>query len=160
VTHGHRCTHNACTSVALVDKAEDPKSAPANVQRRHARTRSTTATKHRQPECCEVTHQPQGDGVALQDATAKRSNNVVCDGRCTQPPHTTKHTTKTTHAQLPRHTHSRAVRPPSVEGMLPESWLLSSLISLQDTRTAIASHCGTRCHCRAHHTTQLVTQHQ
>jgi hypothetical protein len=50
-----------------------------------------------------------------------------------------------THTRLSRHTHVRAVRLPSVDGMLPESWPFKYK-SLQDTPTAIASH-----H-RTHHT--------
>jgi hypothetical protein len=42
------------------------------------------------------------------------------------------------------HTHDSPVRLPSVDGMLPESWLLCKSNSLQNTRTAIASHHGTR----------------
>jgi hypothetical protein len=62
-----------------------------------------------------------------------------------QPPHTppTQNHTQS-HTRPPRHTHVRAVRLPSVDGMLPESWLLYKDKCLQDTRTAIASHHGTR----------------
>ena len=71
-------------------------------------------------------------------------------------PHTARHTAPTTphathrnshpvtHTRPPRHTHVRAVRLPSIDGMLPESWLLFKSNPLQDTRTAIASHHGTR----------------
>jgi hypothetical protein len=41
-------------------------------------------------------------------------------------------------------THERRVRVPSVDGMLPESWLLFKLNRLQDTRTDNASHHGTQ----------------
>ena len=62
-----------------------------------------------------------------------------------RPPHTppTENHTQS-HTRPPRHTHVRAVRLPSVDGMLPESWLLYKPNHLQDTRTAIASHHGTR----------------
>jgi hypothetical protein len=62
-----------------------------------------------------------------------------------RPPHTppTENHTQS-HTRPPRHTHSRDVRLPSVDGMLPESWLSFKLNALQDTRTAIASHHGTR----------------
>jgi hypothetical protein len=62
-----------------------------------------------------------------------------------RPPHTphTKNHTKP-HTRPPRHTHSRAVRLRSVDGMLPESWLPCKPNCLQDTRTAIASHHDTR----------------
>jgi hypothetical protein len=79
---------------------------------------------------------------------------------CAQPPHAphTPHTTELSaphsapteeHTQihtgrLPRHTHPTAVRLPSVDGMLPESWLLLKYNSLQDTQIAIASHHGNR----------------
>ncbi len=70
-------------------------------------------------------------------------------------PRTARHTAPTTpqpptenrtqsHTRPPRHTHVRAVRLVSHEGMLPESWLLNKYNTLQDTRSAIASHHGTR----------------
>jgi hypothetical protein len=60
--------------------------------------------------------------------------------------HPTHHPQKITpsHTRGLRATHDRAVRLPSVDGMLPESWLLCKSNPLQDTRTAIASHHGTR----------------
>jgi hypothetical protein len=62
-----------------------------------------------------------------------------------RPPHappTENHTQS--HTRPPRHTHCRAVRLPSVDGILPESWLLYKYNPLQDTRAAIASHHATR----------------
>jgi hypothetical protein len=62
-----------------------------------------------------------------------------------RPPHTPPTANHTqSHTRTPRHTHVRAVRLPSVDGMLPDSWLLDKDNDLQDTRTAIASHHGTR----------------
>ncbi len=61
---------------------------------------------------------------------------------------TTPHAATENHTQLhtppPRHTHCRAVGLPSIDGMLPESWLTLKSNSLQNTRSAIASHHGTR----------------
>ncbi len=71
-------------------------------------------------------------------------------------PHTARYTTprsphaahrkKNTqsHTRPPRHTHDSLVRLPSVDGMLPESWLFCKANNLHNTRTAIASHDGTR----------------
>jgi hypothetical protein len=56
-------------------------------------------------------------------------------------PPTENHTQS--HTRPPRHTYVRAFRLPSVDGMLPESWLLLNHNVLQDTRSAIAHH-GTR----------------
>jgi hypothetical protein len=68
------------------------------------------------------------------------------------------------HTRPPRHTHVRAVRLPSVDGMLPESWLLYKYKYLQDTRTAIASHHGTRRRRRpqpaTHNAARRIAQHQ
>jgi hypothetical protein len=60
-------------------------------------------------------------------------------------PHTppTEHHTQS-HTRPPRHTHHSRVRLPSVDGMLPERLLLLNHNDLQDTRTAITSHHGTR----------------
>jgi hypothetical protein len=44
-----------------------------------------------------------------------------------------------------RHTHARAVRLLSVDGMLPESWFLSEYKLLQNMRAAIASGHRIRC---------------
>jgi hypothetical protein len=76
--------------------------------------------------------------------TAPRARHTQL-GKQLRPPHTppTENHIQS-HTRPPRHTHQRAVRLPSVDGMLPESWLLSKYNSLQDTRTAIASHHGTR----------------
>jgi hypothetical protein len=64
------------------------------------------------------------------------------------------------HTRPPHHTHVRAVRLPSVDGMLPDSWLAFKTSCLQDTRTAIASHQDTRRRCRpqpaARNASQLV----
>jgi hypothetical protein len=66
--------------------------------------------------------------------------------RCT--PHTApaaKHTQTHTGTQLPRLTHRRAVRLPSVDGIVPESWLMYKANCLQYTRTSttLASRHGT-----------------
>jgi hypothetical protein len=62
-----------------------------------------------------------------------------------RPPHTPSTENHTqSHTRPPRHTHDSRVRLPSHDGILPESWLLYSCNTLQDTRAAIASHHGTR----------------
>jgi hypothetical protein len=62
-------------------------------------------------------------------------------------PHTAPIETHTQpHVGVSRHTHCRAARLPSVDGMLPDSWLSDKCKYLQDTSTAIASHHGPR-HC-------------
>jgi hypothetical protein len=102
-----------------------------NTQALHARTMSHTAptTAH----CAIITSCTPPHARHTQHGTQLR------------PPHTPpteNHTQSRT--RPPRHTHCRAVRLPSVDGMLPESWLLYKYNCLQDTRTAIASHHGTR----------------
>ncbi len=89
--------------------------------------------------------------------------NHHCTRTATRASHTARHTAPTTqhatenhtqsHTPPPRHAHRRAVRLPSVDGMLPETWLLSNLNSLHDTRSAITSHHGTR---RRHRPQQLI----
>jgi hypothetical protein len=69
-------------------------------------------------------------------------------------PHTARHTALSTphtahrkhtqsHTRPSRHTHDSRVRLPSVDGMLPESWLPNKYNCLQDTRTAITSYHNT-----------------
>ncbi len=53
--------------------------------------------------------------------------------RAAHTPPTEKHTQS--HTRPPRHTHTRAVRLPSVDGMLPESWLMLNPKYLQDTNS-------------------------
>jgi hypothetical protein len=102
-----------------------------DTQAPHARTTSRTAatTVH----CAIIT--------ACTPLRARHTQH----GTQLRPPHTppTENHTQS-HTRPPRHTHVRAVRLPSVDGMLPESWLLFKSNRLQDTRTAIASHHGTR----------------
>jgi hypothetical protein len=82
-----------------------------------------------------------------------------------RPPHTppTENHTQS-HTRPLRHTYDSPVRLPSVDGMLPESWLLFKIKFLQDTRTAIASHHGTRRrrrpHPAAHKASQCIAQYQ
>jgi hypothetical protein len=58
-----------------------------------------------------------------------------------RPPHTPRTANHTQSRTLPpRHTHVRVVRLPTVDGMLPESWLLCKSRFLQDTRAAITSY--------------------
>jgi hypothetical protein len=97
-----------------------------DTQAPHARTTSRTAatTAH----CAVIT-----------TCTPLRARHAQ-HGTQLRPPHTppTENHTQS-HTRPPRHTHVRAVRLPSVDGMLPESWLLLKSNDLQDTRTAIAS---------------------
>jgi hypothetical protein len=54
-----------------------------------------------------------------------------------RPPHTPPTEKRTqSHTPPPRHTHTRAVRLVSVDGMLPESWLVYNCNELQDTRNS------------------------
>jgi hypothetical protein len=97
----------------------------------HARTTSRTATTT--AHCASITAHTPPRARHTQHSTQLR------------PPHkppTENHTQS--HTRPPRHTHCRAVRLPSVDGMLPDSWLLYKFNVLQDTRTAIASHHGPR----------------
>jgi hypothetical protein len=82
---------------------------------------------------------------AMHAQDAHSTVHRAYDGTQLRAPHTppTENHTQS-HAQPPHHTHQRAVRLPSVDGMLPESWLPPKSKYLQDTRTAIASHHGTR----------------
>jgi hypothetical protein len=75
-------------------------------------------------------------------STALREHHNVTTEPHTQP-----------HMRLLCHTHVRAIRLPSIDGMLPESLLLPKYKNLQDTRAAIASHHGTR---RCGHTQSAV----
>ncbi len=102
-----------------------------NTQAAHARTTSRTAetTAH----CAIITASTPPHARHTQHGTQLR------------PPHTppTENHTQS-HTRHLRHTHDSRVRLPSVDGMLPESWLFCKCNALQDTRTAIASHHGTR----------------
>jgi hypothetical protein len=97
----------------------------------HARTTSHTATTT--AHCANVTTRTPPHARHTQHDTHLRAPHT---------PPTENHTQS--HTRPPRHTHARAARLPSVDGMLPESWLMSKYTYLQDTRTAIASHHGTR----------------
>jgi hypothetical protein len=122
-----------------------------DTQAPHARTTSRTAatTVH----CAIIT--------ACTPLRARHTQH----GTQLRPPHTppTENHTQS-HTRPPRHTHPRDARLLSVEGMLPESWLLFKCNPLQDTRTAIASHHGTRRRRRpqpaAHNAAQRIAQHQ
>jgi hypothetical protein len=102
-----------------------------NKQAPHARTTSRTVatTAH----CAAITTRTPPRARHTQLGTQLRA-------RYTPP--TENHTQS--HTRPPRHTHVRAVRLPSVDGMLLESWLSNKANVLQDTRSAIASHHGTR----------------
>jgi hypothetical protein len=96
-----------------------------NTQVPHARATSHTAATT--PHCANITARTPPHVRHTRHGTQLR------------PPHTppTENHTQS-HTRPPRHTHRRAVRLPSVDGMLPESWLMCKLKDLQDTPTAIA----------------------
>ncbi len=86
------------------------------------------------------------------DAQYSHNHSAVRQHHCTQPPLAPAHTPRTaelhtapteehtqTHTRLPRLTHRRAVRLPSVDGMLPESLLMCNCNCLPET-PATASH--------------------
>jgi hypothetical protein len=107
-----------------------------------AHSRATYKHKPRTPARCPARHQPLR--TIITACTPLRAHHTQ-HGTQLRPPHkppTENHTQS--HTRPPRHTHNSRVRLPSVDGMLPESWLLLKLNVLQDTRTAIASHHGTR----------------
>jgi hypothetical protein len=97
----------------------------------HARTTSCTAATTAQ--CAHITAR-----------TPPHSRHTQHDTQL-GPPNTPPTENRTqSHTWPPRHTHDSRVRLPSVDRVLPESWLLCKFKCLQDTRTAIASHHGTR----------------
>jgi hypothetical protein len=87
----------------------------------------------------------------------RKHNRIALHAQsCARPPHApqtaprTSHPTprietpyRATHARVSRRTHRRAVRLPSVDGMLPDSWLVFNHNSLKDT-TPIAHGTATR----------------
>jgi hypothetical protein len=122
-----------------------------NTQAPHARTTSRTAvTTALRPN---ITARTPPHTRHTQHGTQLRAPHT---------PPTENHTQS--HTRPPRHTHRSPVRLPSVDGMLPESVLLYKSNDLQDTRTAIASHYGTRRHSRpqpaARDASQCIAQHQ
>jgi hypothetical protein len=118
-------TNKPCTAHRTLTHSKQ-KQAP------HARGTSRTAptTAH----CAIITARTPPHARHTQHGTQLRAPHT---------PPTENHTQS--HTRPPHNTHTRAVRLPSVDGMLPESWLLYKINCLQDTRTAIASH-----HCTRH----------
>ncbi len=112
----------------------------------HAHATSHTPTQHTSASPARMHNVPRGcsDSAVREHHCTTTARTAHTTQRATHTAPTEKHTP--THARLPRHTHRRAVRLPSVDGMLPESWLLDEYNSLQDTRTAITSHHGTLLH--------------
>jgi hypothetical protein len=126
VTHNLNSAHQQATHRTSHSHAQH-----TNTQAPHARTTSRTAatTAH----CTNITARTPPHTRHTQHGTQLRA------------PHTSPTENHTqSHTPPPRRTHSRLFRLPSVDGMLPKSWLLFKLNCLQDTRTAIASHHGTR----------------
>jgi hypothetical protein len=148
-THTHACTdtrdatsptqHNGTAASWRVSPKTAHTYNPHNAHRTHTQHTNTHVPHARTTSCT---------------ATAHRSDNPTHHPQKITPSHT--------RAASARHTHRRAVRSPSVGGMLPESWLLVRYNSLQDTRTAIASHHGTRRRClpRPASRTQRISAHR
>jgi hypothetical protein len=143
-----------------------PKTTHAHNPRNAHRTLTCRIQTHkpRTPTRRPAQHQPLAHCAAITACTPLRARHAQ-HGTQLRPPHTppTENHTQS-HTRPPRHTHVRAVRLPSVDGMLPESWLLYKYNTLQDTRTAIASHHGTRRRRRpqpaARNAPQRSAQHQ
>ncbi len=113
----------------------------------HLQATHATSHTHTQPTNTQAPH------ARTTSRTAPTTAHCAIIAVCTPPHarHTARHTAPTTphaahrkshqsHTRPPCHTHRRAVRLLSVDGMLPESWLLFKCNFLHDTRTAIASY--------------------
>jgi hypothetical protein len=127
--------------------------AMARVTQLSARLQATHASNPRTATQSIQTHKPRTPArrpAQLQPLrtahTSLHPHRRMQNGTQLRPPDTppTENHTQS-HTRPPRHTHCRATRLPSVDGMLPESWLNCKYNPLQDTRSAIASHHGTRC---------------
>jgi hypothetical protein len=103
----------------------------------------TLATVHAENQTSNATHQNQSDAPAR--LAAQTQSHCSTQQRRTQPlpashstashraPHTHRKKLPVTHARSTRRTHRRAAKLPSVDGMLPESWLLCKCNCLKDT---------------------------
>jgi hypothetical protein len=121
-------------------------------------THSMQTHKPRTPARSPAQPQPPRSAQSSLDAH-RRAHATYSTAHSSDRPHTppTENHTQP-HTRPPRHTHDRAVRLPSVDGMLPVSWLLLKVNVLQDTRTAIASHHGTRRRCRPQRAARNASQ--
>jgi hypothetical protein len=128
-----RQRHGACHP-----KQRTPTTHATHIAHSHAEYRHTSPARphdvpHSRNHCAVIT--------ACTPLRARHAQH----GTQLRPPHTPPTENRTqSHTRPPRHTHCRAVRLLSVDGMLPESWLPCKPKYLQDTQTAIASHHGTR----------------
>jgi hypothetical protein len=107
--------------------------------------RSIQTRKPRTPARCPAQPQPLHTAQCNHHCThtnARTSPQHSTQLRPPDTPPTENHTAR--HTRPPCHTHDSRVKLPSVDGMLPESWLLYKFNLLHDTRTVIASHHGTR----------------
>jgi hypothetical protein len=113
-------------------------------------------TPHRTLQPSTQTHTRKSRTPARQPALPRRLRSAHCSNstartlshachtqrgtqlRAPHTPPTESHTQS--HTRPPRHTYSSRVWLPSVDGMLPESWLLPKNNSLQNTRTATITH--------------------
>ncbi len=111
---------------------------------RPARQASHTPTQHTNPaHPRDVPHSRNHNTVTSITAHGRRPYTTH------HIPQSSAHPTPRTHNDTPCHTpafitHRRAVRLPSVDGMLPDNWLLDKYNPLQDTRTAILQHNRTK----------------
>jgi hypothetical protein len=113
-------------------------STTARVTQNTARQQDTHGTSHTPTQ-----HTKQTSPTRPQDVPHSHDNSALRQHHCAHPTARTQHTApRTTHTahgkpqpvtHAASHTHVRAVRLPSVGGMLPESWLLFTINDLQDT---------------------------
>jgi hypothetical protein len=134
-------THHNGTSEqgACHPKHRTPTSHAPHIAHAHTAHKRKPHTPARRPA------QPQPLRTAQTSLHALRRTHAT-HGTAHSSDHPTHRPQKNTpsHTWPLRHTHERRVRFPSVDGMLPERWLPFNNNCLQDTRTAIASHHGTR----------------
>ncbi len=162
-------THTRARRYTRCDKPHPPQrhvSVMARVTQSSARQQATHRTSHTHTQHTN-TQAPHARRTTRTAATTAHCANITAR-TVARTQHTTRHTApRTPHTahrkthpvtRPPRHTHVRAVRLPSVDGMLPDSWLKCNHNTLQDTRTAIASHHGTRRRCRTHPADRSASQ--
>jgi hypothetical protein len=128
-----RVTQNSARQQSKHRTSHTQRSIQAQVPRARTASRTASRTATAAAHCTNIT--------ARTHPYARHTQHAHSSAPHTSP--TENHTHS--HTRPPRQTHLRAVRLPSVDGMLPERWLLPKLKNLQDTRTAIAiaSHHGT-----------------
>jgi hypothetical protein len=126
----------------------------SNRRRHRQHAHNATPLSHRNAAATHTYMNKKQSTAKTIPHSAVHSHSRHGETRCSNAHATTQKRNRETaenhqsHTRPPRHTHVRAVRLPSVDGMLPESRLSLKPNTLQDTRTAIASHHGTRRRCR------------